>query len=233
MRDAFGAGDGDARPDRRPQAGDLRLPRRRRLRLPRGRRERPATQRDARRQLAQRPGADRRLRRAVRRRAARPRGDRLPHGPGRAAEPARRGCTARRSTRRCGCASSRRDDRAVDAHRQGLRRRSAGARAHIADDLAADLVALLSSGRADRAPRRRTAPTLAREPVAPGSRRGARAHATATPRSCATRCDAAGVPAVINGAGSVFATAAGARVAAAARGARAPASDPRARTPRR
>ena len=42
---------------------------------------------DARRQLAQRPGPDRRLRRDVRRRAARPRGDRLPAGRGRAAEP--------------------------------------------------------------------------------------------------------------------------------------------------
>ena len=38
VRRAFGDGDDDARAHRRPQAGDLRLPRRRRLRLPRRRR---------------------------------------------------------------------------------------------------------------------------------------------------------------------------------------------------
>ena len=41
MRRAFGDGERDARADRRPEAGDLRVPRRRRLRLPRGR-ARPA-----------------------------------------------------------------------------------------------------------------------------------------------------------------------------------------------
>ena len=36
MRHAFGDGERDARADRRPEAGDLRVPRRRRLRLHRG-----------------------------------------------------------------------------------------------------------------------------------------------------------------------------------------------------
>ena len=57
------AGRGDARADRGSQAGDLRLPRRRRPRLPRGAR-RGAVGVDPRRQLAQRPGAARGVRRA-------------------------------------------------------------------------------------------------------------------------------------------------------------------------
>ena len=47
VRRAFGDGGAHARADRRPQAGDLRVPRRRRLRLPARRRARPGTQRDA------------------------------------------------------------------------------------------------------------------------------------------------------------------------------------------
>ena len=83
-----------------------------------------------RRQLAQRPGADRRLRRAVRRRAARPRGDRLPHACARRTPTGRRGCRARRSTRRCASGSSHRDDPAVHAaRRSGFARTAAGARA--------------------------------------------------------------------------------------------------------
>ena len=102
MRRAFG---GDhARADRRPEAGDLRVPRRRRLRLPR-RRAAGGDAGDARGQLAQRPGADRRLRRAVRRRQARPRGDRLPAGPRDRGQPAAAPDAARPSRRRCGSAS--------------------------------------------------------------------------------------------------------------------------------
>ena len=94
----------DARADRRPEAGDLRVPRRRRLRLHRGRPDRRLGG-HADDELAQRPGPDRRLRRALRRREARARGDRLPRGPRR--ERATRACTARRTRRRCGSASSR------------------------------------------------------------------------------------------------------------------------------
>ena len=79
-------GERDARADRRPEAGDLRVPRRRRLRVP-GRRARRGRPRHARGQLALGPGPDRRLRRALRRRAARPRGDRLPAGPGGGGQP--------------------------------------------------------------------------------------------------------------------------------------------------
>ena len=90
MRRAFGDGDVDARPHRRSEAGDLRVPRRRRLRLPGGRAG-GGDARDARRQLAQRPGPARRLRRALRRRAARARGHRLPARRGGAGQPRRRG----------------------------------------------------------------------------------------------------------------------------------------------
>ena len=66
-----------ARADRRSEAGHLRVPRRRRLRLPGSGADRRHAA-DARGQLAQRPGPDRRLRRDVRRHPARARGDRLP-----------------------------------------------------------------------------------------------------------------------------------------------------------
>ena len=220
MRRAFGDGDGDARPDRRPEAGDLRLPRRRRLRLPRGRADAPATQRDARRQLAQRPGADRRLRRAVRRRAARPRGHRLPAAsapPTPTSAPRLSGAPVARAAARAGRAPRRAVDR---AHARRATRRQRAAREHIAEDLAADVVALLSSGASSR-----RAPTTARRaPRARAARRTSRCSCRRNRDAALVRdaLDAAGVPAVINGAGSVFATAAGARVAAAARGARAP-----------
>ena len=81
MRRAFGEGGGTLGADRRPQAGDLRVPRRRRPRLPAGPRRR-AVRMDPRRQLAQRPGAARGLRRALRRRPARLRRHRLPEGQG-------------------------------------------------------------------------------------------------------------------------------------------------------
>ena len=97
---------GDARADRRSEAGDLRVPRRRRLRLHRGRAERGLGG-HADDELAQRPGPDRRLRRPLRRREARARGDHLPRGPRRGGERAARACTACPTRRRCGSGSSR------------------------------------------------------------------------------------------------------------------------------
>ena len=90
MREAF-AGESaptapDARADRRSQAGDLRLPRRRRLRLPAGCQGRRRTGHPA-GELALGSGPDRCPRRALLRRASRPRGDRLPAGARRARAP--------------------------------------------------------------------------------------------------------------------------------------------------
>ena len=98
--------------------------------------------------------------------------------------------------------------RVVDRRDAGLTRqgyaRAAGAREHIAKDLAGDLVALLSSG-ADVERRSATGETLGRERVQPGHV----AVLVRTHRNAALirdALDAAGVPAVINGAGSVFGT---------------------------
>ena len=194
MRRAFGERDAGA--DRRPEAGDLRVPRRRRLRLPR-RRAGGGDAGDAGGQLAQRPGADRRLRRAVRRRAARARGDRLPAGAGdRANQRAR--LPARRCRRRCGSASSHRDEPSVRTTAGGYAS-APSAREHIAKDLAADLVALLSSPARDRRRRRRVTAARRTSPCWCGR--------TATPPRSATRSTRSAIPAVINGAGSVFGTA--------------------------
>ena len=113
VRTAFGDGRHDARAHRRSEAGDLRLPRRRRVRLPRRRRQRHDAG-DARRQLAQRPGVDRRLRRVDGRGAARPRRDRVPHRPRRRRPPA---ATTDR------CAGARRVARARAPSRRRARRR--------------------------------------------------------------------------------------------------------------
>jgi exodeoxyribonuclease V beta subunit len=82
--------------------------------------------------------------------------------------------------------------------------RNGSAREHIARDLAGDLVRLLSSG-AQVERRAEDGMTLARERVQPGHV----AVLVRTHRNAALvrdELDAAGVPAVINGAGSVFAT---------------------------
>ncbi|MGI8413095.1 MAG: UvrD-helicase domain-containing protein [Solirubrobacteraceae bacterium] len=82
--------------------------------------------------------------------------------------------------------------------------RNASARAHIAQDLAADLVALLS-GEAEIESRSQEGESLGRRRVAPGHV----AVLVPTNRNAALIRDAladAGIPAVINGAGSVFAT---------------------------
>ena len=83
--------------------------------------------------------------------------------------------------------------------------RNASAREHIATDLAADLVRLLSSA-AEIERRADDGTTLGREPVRPGHV----AVLVQTNRAAALvrdALDAAGIPAVINGAGSVFGTA--------------------------
>ena len=129
--------------------------------------------RDARGQLAQRPGSRRRLRRALRRRPARPRGHRLPARV-RAAEANRRPrLSGAPVARRCGCAS-------CAATSRGSSRRAAGfasnssAREHIARDLARDLTELLSSGATSRSAARTARPS--------GTSRCARA---TSPCSCA------------------------------------------------
>ena len=88
---------------------------------------------------------------------------------------------------------------------QGGYVKNASAREHIAKDLAADLVGLLDSG-AEIERRADDGTTPAREPVRPGHV----AVLVRTHRNAALirdELDAAGIPAVINGAGSVFGTA--------------------------
>ena len=229
MRRAFGDGRRDARPHRRPEAGDLRLPRRRRLRVPRGgpggRRPRATLDVNWRSDQGLIDAYD-----------ALFGGARLGHEGivyrhvrGRAAATRRRGSPARPSARRCASASSTATTRALEAHARRLRVSNASAREHIASDLA-------------RRPRRRCCRPSAqieirgdggrpvrRERVRPGHV----AVLVRTHRNAALVRDAleaAGIPAVINGAGSVFGTTPGARLAAAAGGARAPvARAPRAR----
>ena len=167
---------------------------------PRARRRRT---RDARRQLAQRPGPHRRLRRAVRRRAARPRGDRLPHGRARADAP--------RAPRLHGApVDAALRMRVVHRDEPGDRRTT---RAGLRDDR---VRARARRRRPRRRPRarccrrtRRSRSAARRAPSAqPCARRHrrARAHATAAPQLVRDALDDVGVPAVINGAGSVFAT---------------------------
>ena len=146
----------DAGADRGPETGDLRLPRRRRLLLPVGGRDRGRA-RHAGGQLPLRPGADRRLRRDVRRRQARARGDRLPARPRGAGAPgvAVVGGAGRRAAAGARGRPVRSGDRDDPQGFVGLN----SARSFVARDLAADLVSVLSLGRADR---RRAAAARAR-----------------------------------------------------------------------
>ena len=179
LRRAFGDGGVDARPDRRPEAGDLRLPRRRRLRLPRGRARRAGDARDA----ATSTGAATRAcstptTRCSAARSSATRGSST--GTVRARRRGRAPRRAARSPRRCGSASSTATTVGTDAPR--ATRSAPPAREHIA-------------ARPRRRPRRGCS-SLGRDgrrrpaPVAPGARRRARAHATATPRWSATRSSA-------------------------------------------
>jgi exodeoxyribonuclease V beta subunit len=97
-----------------------------------------------------------------------------------------------------------RDQPSIAQTRGGFARNSS-AREHIAEDLAADLVALLSSG-AEIERRDESGAPVAHERVSPGHV----AVLVRTNRNAALvrdALDAAGIPAVINGAGSVFGTA--------------------------
>ena len=148
LRRAFGDGGVDARPHRRPEAGDLRLPRRRRLRLPRGR----AGGRRAARTLEVNWRSDQGLVDAY---DALFGGARLGHEG--IVYRAVRAATANQApapagapvTRRCASASCTATSPAIEHDARGLRATPA-AREHIARDLAADLVALLSSGARSR-----------------------------------------------------------------------------------
>ena len=151
VRRAFG-GRRHARADRRPQAGDLRLPRRRRLRLPARGRARPTTRAtlevnwrsdqgliDAYDALfgGAQLGHD---------------GDRLPHRARGRRRSRRRGWPARRSTRRCASGSSTATSRARRRSRQTGYAQVDSTREHVASDLAADLVraAVLAGARSSR-----------------------------------------------------------------------------------
>ena len=103
----------------------------------------------------------------------------------------------------------------------------ASAREHIAQDLAADLAALLASG-AEIEVRREDGSVARREAIRPGHVAVlVRTHRTAALTRDAL--DAAGIPAVINGAGSVFGTPAARDWLALLRALERPSSAPRAR----
>ena len=117
---------------------------------------------------------------------------------------ARRACSARRVRSRCGCASCTATTRRSRGPATATRATTPRA-AHVAHDLAADLVALLASGaRIER--RAEDGAVLGHEPVRPGHV----AVLVRTHRQAALvrdALDAVEIPAVINGAGSVFGTA--------------------------
>ena len=175
--------------------------------------------RHPRRQLAQRPGADRRPRRAARRRQARPRGDRLPAGPGRPRPPDARACTARPCPAPLRFRVVMRDDPSLSLTPVGLRPQRQRARAHLPGPGRRCRRAAATSG-AEVEQRSEAGETIGREPVGPGHL----AVLVRTNRHAAMIRDAlddAGVPAVINGAGSVFGTEPARDWLRAARGARA------------
>ena len=97
-----------------------------------------------------------------------------------------------------------RDDADVEHDARGLRQQRVGAREHIAAGPRGRPRRAAVARRRDRD--RADDGTTARASASARAHRGARAHATATPRWSATRSTSVGVPAVINGAGSVFGT---------------------------
>ena len=186
-----------ARARRRPQAGHLRLPRRRRVRLPRGHRATPAPAQPA-DQLAGRPAAARRPRRAARRRrsSATPTSATARCGarPGAAASrrldgPARSG-TADRAHRRA------RTRAGFELPRQGWAAKAAAAAVHRRRPRRRGRAASLDAGHRRIDGRRRSAP--ATSPCSPAP--------TRTPRPCRGALQRVGVPAVVHGGDDVLAT---------------------------
>ena len=173
LRRAFGGGGVDAGADRRPQAGDLRLPRRRRLRLPQAAAERAAT----RATLAINWRSDQGLIDAY---------DALFAAPSSATRGSPTAGCARADANQAPAAARRAVpaplrvrvvDRATTGRHltpQRLRRSAERAREHVAADLAADVVALLSSGAAIATALRTGATGQRDRPARP--HRGARAH---------------------------------------------------------
>ena len=179
LRRAF-HGHTHARADRRPEAGDLRVPRRRRRHLPGGHTHgRPA--RHARTQPPQRRAPARRARDGVRRRRARRRADR--RAPGRRART--RTAAARRAARRAGAGAGRR--------RAGCRRRRGATCRSSAWRDARRRRRRRRRGHAAGAARRRS-----RRGRSAGRRRRAGAH-NEQARTVRAALAAVGVPAVVTG----------------------------------
>ena len=203
VRRAFGDGEHDARAHRRPEAGDLRVPRRGRLRLPRrrGSRRHQATL-DINRRSDQ--GLVERLRRALRRRPARPPGDRLPAACGRRPPTSARGL-ARRAGERAAAHPHRAPRRAGDRAHAGAAGRARSPRAPTSPTTSPPTSSACSRSGATIERRLEDGRTRRADPIEPGHV----AVLVQTNRAAAQVRDALadhGVPAVINGAGSVFAT---------------------------
>ena len=173
-------------PDRRPEAGDLCVPRRRHRHLSaRGRHRGRAA--DARHQLAQRRAARRQPAGGDARRAARRPQDRRaggggqPQGASAQGRPAQRAVPAAGGVARHG--SAHKPDRVITMDRL---------RTHISKDLAADIAALLSSGA-----------TFCDEPLRPGDI-AVIVETHRDGRVCFDALAAAGIPAVYTGDSDVF-----------------------------
>ena len=190
MQTAFGDGEVDARPDRRPEAGDLRVPRRRRLRLHRGGAQTAGSEATLTDELAQRPGpASTPTTRCSAGRSSGTRGSSTGTSAPRTRRPRLHGAPDPAPLR----------IRVVPRDTVGLTAKGYAllepARQHVACDVAADIVALLRSGATIDGEGR----------VRPGHI----AVLVRTNRNASRVRDAleaVDVPAVINGAGSVFGT---------------------------
>ena len=161
--------------------------------------------RDARGQLAQRPGPHRRLRRAVRRRQARARGHRLPQGPRRRRQPDAAAQRRARRRRRCASASSTATSRRSSSRAAAASSNAVRARARRQGPRGRPRARC-----SPRTPRSRSARRTARRSAASAIRPGHVAVLVRTHRNAALIRDAldeVDIPAVINGAGSVFGTA--------------------------
>ena len=205
MHRAFGAGRGDAGADRRPQAGDLRLPRAPTC-TPTCRRQRGGAVRvDPRRQLAQRPGAARGLRRALRRRPARLRRHRLPARSGPPTPTRSRASSARPAGAplRVRMRARRRRPGPADGQEGCSPRRPTPGPS--SPGTSRPTWCSCSSARPSSSPGAVTAPRSSARRCTPATS-PCWSGPTATPTIVRDALHAAGVPAVIGGSGSVFAT---------------------------